>query len=29
MKKLTGSGELSLGKIREMEERFASLKEHL
>jgi hypothetical protein len=29
MKKMTGPGELPLGKIREMEERFATLREHL
>jgi hypothetical protein len=29
MKKITGLNEMSLGKIREMEERFATLKEHL
>jgi hypothetical protein len=29
MKKITGPGELPLGKIREMEDRFTSLKEHL
>jgi hypothetical protein len=29
MKKINGHGELSLGKIREMEDRFATLKEHL
>ena len=29
MKKLNGLGELSLGKIREMEDRFTTLMEHL
>ena len=29
MKKINGLGELSLGKIRVIEDRFATLKEHL